>query len=561
MERLRFPLWIMVGAMLLFSWQAWNQDRADREAVAPPPAQDLPPLAPAQSPAATDLPGLPALTEPQTAEEPSELPAAISTPEALDLVRVVTDVLEVDISKAGGDLVGAILPGYPVSKKDANAKVSLLSATPGAEYTLSTGLRAMEGAPEANHHQRFSSSLGSYRMGEGEDELVVPLTWSDGGVSVTKRFIFRRGSYTVAVEQVVRNESGGEYGAAPYVLLRRVHLPQDRSMFNVDTYSFTGPVYYDGDSYDRMDVDDLEDEPLSETATNGWVGSIQHHFVAAAVPEGEQPYRYDGSVSGRTYRLSAIGPVRAVPPGGEERFSAQLFVGPKLQSQLAETAPGLQLTVDYGIFTVFAQPLFWLLKTLFAGVGNWGWAIILATLIIKAVLFPLTEASGKSMARMRKLQPRLKSIQDRFKEDPQGRNRAMMELYKKEKVNPAAGCLPIFIQLPFFIAFYWVLVESVEIRQAPFLLWINDLSSRDPIFVLPALMGAAMFWQQKLNPKPPDPMQAKIMMAMPVMFTVFFMFFPSGLVLYWLTNSVFSTLQQWRINRRTDQAPAKRAAR
>ena len=561
MERLRFPLWIMVGAMLLFSWQAWNQDRAAREAEAPPAGQDIPPLAPAQSPAATDLPDLPALAESQSAEQPPELPAAISTPEALDLVRVATDVLEVGISRVGGDLVGAVLPAYPVSKKDADAKVSLLSAAPGAEYTLSTGLRAMGGAPEANHHQRFSSPLGSYRMAEGDDELVVPLTWSDGGVSVTKRFIFRRGSYTVAVEQVVRNETGLEYGAAPYVLLRRVHLPQDRSMFNVDTYSFTGPVYYDGDSYDRMDVDDLEEEPLSETAANGWVGSIQHHFVAAAVPEGEQPYRYDGRVSGRTYRLSAIGPVRAIPPGGEERFAAQLFVGPKLQSQLAETAPGLELTVDYGIFTVFAQPLFWLLKTLFAGVGNWGWAIILATLIIKAVLFPLTEASGKSMARMRKLQPRLKSIQERFKEDPQGRNRAMMELYKKEKVNPAAGCLPIFIQLPFFIAFYWVLVESVEIRQAPFLLWINDLSSRDPIFVLPALMGAAMFWQQKLNPKPPDPMQAKIMMAMPVMFTVFFMFFPSGLVLYWLTNSVFSTLQQWRINRRTDQATGKRAAR
>ena len=559
MEKLRFPLWIMFGAMLLFSWQAWNQDRARRAAESPPVSGDLPAPSSPAAPVDTDLPDLPSVSSAQPVEEQAELPARLSPPPSV--VRVVTDVLDLSISKVGGDLIEAILLDYPVDKKDDAAKVRLLSAAPGAEYTLSTGLRAVDDAPEANHHQHFASELSEYRLGGGDDQLVVPLTWSEGGLSVTKLYTFRRGSYTVGVEQVVRNGSSEDYGAAPYVLLRRVHLPEKRSMFNVDTYSFTGPVYYDGDSYDRMDVDDIEDEPLSETATAGWVGSIQHHFVGAAVPDGEQPYRYDGRVSQGTYRLSAIGPVRAVPPGGEESFFAQLFVGPKLQSQLSETAPGLELTVDYGIFTVFAQPLFWLLKTLFAGVGNWGWAIVLATLIIKAVLFPLTEASGKSMARMRKLQPRLKSIQERFKDDPQGRNRAMMELYKTEKVNPAAGCLPIFIQLPFFIAFYWVLVESVEIRQAPFLLWINDLSSRDPIFVLPALMGAAMFWQQKLNPKPPDPMQARIMTAMPVMFTVFFMFFPSGLVLYWLTNSIFSTLQQWRINRRTDKPPGKQAAR
>lgn len=558
MERLRFPLWIMFGAMLLFSWQAWNRDRLREQAEQGPVTEDL---LPSVSPGEGDLPDLPEppRAEPAGHRTPAEAPAATLPP--TPGVRVITDVLDLSISRSGGDLVEAVLLDYPIDKKDDAAKVRLLSPMPGAEYTLSTGLRAVDGAPEANHHEDFASVRSEYRLGEGADELVVPLTWSAGDISVTKRYTFRRGRYAVEVEQVVRNAGGEDYGAAPYVLLRRVHRPQKRSMFNVDTYSFTGPVYYDGDSYDRMDVDDLEEEPLSETATAGWVGSIQHHFVAAAAPAASQPYRYDGRVSNGTYRLSAIGPVSVVPPGGEGRYSARLFVGPKLQSQLEETAKGLRLTVDYGIFTVFAQPLFWLLSFMHSFIGNWGWSIVLATLIIKTVLFPLTEASGKSMARMRKLQPRLKSIQERFKDDPQGRNQAMMQLYKKEKVNPAAGCLPIFIQLPFFIAFYWVLVESVEIRQAPFLLWINDLSSRDPIFVLPALMGAAMFWQQRLNPKPPDPMQAKIMMAMPVMFTVFFMFFPSGLVLYWLTNSVFSTLQQWRINRRTDQPPKGRAAR
>lgn len=545
--------------MLLFSWQAWNQDRA-REAREQPRGagvfRDVPDPTPAGEPDMADLPALP------SAEAVRE-PAPETPPPAADgsMVRVGTDVLELAISATGGSLVEAELLDYPLQKKDAGAKVRLLNPAPGAEYILGAGLRAAGGAVEANHHQRFASARSEYRLEEGADELVVPLTWSSGGISVTKRYRFRRGSYAVEVEQVVRNGGARDYSAAPYVLLRRDHRPEKRSMFNVDTYSFTGPVYYDGARYDRIDPEDLAEEPLGETATAGWVGSIQHHFVAAAIPGGPEPYRYDGRFERGAYRLSAIGPLKTVPPGGEARHSAKFFVGPKLQSQLEEAAPGLVLTVDYGIFTLFAQPLFWLLKTLFSWVGNWGWSIVLATLIIKAALFPLTEASGKSMARMRKLQPRLKSIQERFKGDPQGRNRATMELYKAEKVNPAAGCLPILIQLPFFIAFYWVLVESVEIRQAPFLLWINDLSSRDPVFVLPALMGAAMFWQQKLNPKPPDPMQARIMMAMPVMFTVFFMFFPSGLVLYWLTNSVFSTLQQWRINRRTDKAPGKRAAR
>ncbi|WP_446831107.1 membrane protein insertase YidC [Candidatus Foliamicus sp.] len=557
MERLRFPLWALVGAMLLFSWQAWNQDRAREQAQAPSTDIVSDTLPSAEDP---ELPALPPVAEEGAPEDTGLVPAP-SAQAAPPLVRVHTDVMVVAISASGGDLVEAELLAYAQDKKNDAVKVRLLSAAQGSEYVLSTGLRAAEGRPEANHRERFSSPRSEYRLEDGAEELVVPLTWRSDGISVTKRYRFRRGKYSIGVEQTVRNDSGSDYGAAPYVLLRRVHQPLKRSMFNVDSYSFTGPVYYDGDSYDRMDPEDLAEEPLSETAVAGWVGSIEHHFVAAAIPEESEPYRYDGSFNGGAYRLSAIGPLTRVSPGGEHTHTAKLFVGPKLQEQMRETASGLVLSVDYGIFTVFAQPLFWLLETLYGLVGNWGWAIVMATLIIKTVLFPLTEASGRSMARMRKLQPRLKSLQERFKDDPQGRNRAMMELYKTEKVNPAAGCLPIFIQLPFFIAFYWVLVESVEIRQAPFLLWINDLSSRDPIFVLPALMGVAMFWQQRLNPKPPDPMQAKIMTAMPIIFTVFFMFFPSGLVLYWLTNSVFSTLQQWRINRRTEQASKGRAAR
>lgn len=238
-----------------------------------------------------------------------------------------------------------------------------------------------------------------------------------------------------------------------------------------------------------------------------------------------------------------------IQPGTSGRLTSKFFIGPKLQTQLADTADGLSLTVDYGIFTILSQPLFWLLQKVFNFVGNWGWTIIIVTFLIKLAFYKLTEASGKSMGKMRKLQPRLKSLQDRYKDDREALSKAMMDLYKREKVNPAAGCLPMLIQIPFFMAFYWVLLESVEMRQAPFMLWITDLSSRDPWFILPILMGAAMYFQQKLNPAPPDPMQAKVMQFLPIMFTAMFAFFPAGLVLYWLTNSVLSMAQQWKINK------------
>jgi len=286
------------------------------------------------------------------------------------------------------------------------------------------------------------------------------------------------------------------------------------------------------------------------SVTGGWIASIQHHFLSAAVPPTEESFNYDSKVSNGKLTLRGTGPTISVAPGETKTVNAEFFVGPKLQEQLDETAPGLALTVDYGILAILAQPLFWLLQQVHDAVGNWGWSIIIVTFMIKLAFYKLTEASGRSMAKMRKLQPRLKALQERYKDDRQALSQHMMDLYKREKVNPAAGCLPMLVQIPFFIAFYWVLLESVEMRQAPFALWITDLSSRDPYFVLPLLMGVAMFVQQKLNPAPPDPVQAKVMMFLPVMFTVFFAFFPSGLVLYWLTNSVLSVLQQWNINRK-----------
>jgi YidC/Oxa1 family membrane protein insertase len=320
---------------------------------------------------------------------------------------------------------------------------------------------------------------------------------------------------------------------------------------DIDSYSFTGPTFYDGSGREKIDFEELKSVPITETVPDGWIASIQHYFVSAIVPRNEEPTTYEArAVTNDTYRLQARGPTVTVAPGGEFDYPVMLFVGPKLQEQLADSAPGreLRLAVDYKWLTVLSQPLFLLLNFIHGFVKNWGLSIFITTFLIKLAFYKLTATSGRSMAKMRKLAPRMKALQEKHKDDRQALSQAMMELYKKEKVNPAAGCLPILVQMPVFFAFYWVLIESVEMRQAPFFLWIQDLSVRDPFFVLPLLMLGAMMFQMRLNPTPPDPVQAKVMQIMPIVFSALFAFFPAGLVLYWLTNTVTSIAQQWRIN-------------
>jgi YidC/Oxa1 family membrane protein insertase len=411
-------------------------------------------------------------------------------------------------------------------------------------------LRSAGNGADPNHLAIFSAPANNFELGDG-DELVVPLTWSDGqGVTVEKVLRFSRGSYRIDVTQTLINDSQTEWRGADYAQIRRRSLPIDRSMFDVDSYSFDGPVIFNGEKSEKLDRDDLlSDGPMSQTASNGWIASIQHHFLSAVEPASDQPYRYSIAIKDNVAVSSLIAAPVAVAAGDKRAFEATVFVGPKLQDQLEQISPQLKLTVDYGWLTILSQPLFWLLSKVYSLVSNWGLAIILVTILIKLAFYKLTEASGRSMAKMREIQPRMKALQDRYKDDRQQLSQAMMELYKREKVNPAAGCLPILIQMPFFLAFYWVLLESVEMRQAPFALWITDLSSRDPYFILPLIMGAAMFFQQKLNPAPADPVQAKVMQIMPIVFTGFFAFFPSGLVLYWVTNTLLSIAQQWRINK------------
>ncbi|MEJ2299420.1 MAG: membrane protein insertase YidC [Woeseiaceae bacterium] len=494
MDNQRLLVWALFLFMGWTTWQAWQRD------YAPPPVAP----APAEI-AATDMPQAPVPD------------AAGDIPSAAELITVSTDVFDITISTLGGTLQGATLKKYPI-EKDHPQLVQLLD-TGGSNFALiESGVRAASDAAEATHLETFASDQSAYELGDA-DEIVVKLTWSDpSGIAVEKRYHFYRGSYHIDLEQVISNGSDVEWRGAEYVRIKRRSEEHPRSMFDVDSYSFTGPIVYNGEKSEKLKRDDLlEDGPVDFTAQQGWFGSIQHHFVRAVIRAATLP--------------------------------TTLFVGPKLQAQLEEIDESLKLTVDYGWLTIISQPLFWLLSLVHKYAHNWGVAIIVVTFLIKLAFYKLTEASGRSMAKMRQIQPRLKALQDRYKDDKPALSQAMMDLYKREKVNPAAGCLPILIQMPFFLAFYWVLLESVEMRQAPFALWINDLSTRDPYFILPLIMGGAMLVQQKLNPAPTDPVQAKVMQIMPIMFTVFFAFFPSGLVLYWVTNTLLSIAQQWQINR------------
>ena len=557
MDNQRLLVWAAFGLMLWVTYQAWVQDYGRR--AAPPPATTEE-AAPAPS-AEDELPALPDDAPPPAAQAGPALEEPPTAAPAGNVVRVTTDVLDLELSTQGGTLHRAELLDYPVAKDRPDVLIELLSTSPDNLGLIQTGLRTAGEGAEPNHLAEFRAEASEYTLGE-RDELTVSLSWDGGeGITVRKDFHFTRGSYIVRVEQAVVNDSSADWRGAEYAQLQRRSFPQDRSLFDVDTYSFDGPVVYDGEKSSKLDRDDLlSDGPFRLTATEGWFAHIQHHFLSAVVPDAETEQRYSVAARGNVATMNAIGPPRTVAPGATATFATTLFIGPKLQSQLEDVTPTLKLTVDYGWLTLISEPLFWLLSKVHSLVGNWGLAIIIVTILIKLVFYKLTEASGRSMAKMREIQPRMKALQDRYKDDRQQLSQAMMELYKREKVNPAAGCLPILIQMPFFLAFYWVLLESVEMRQAPFALWITDLSSRDPFFILPLIMGAAMFVQQKLNPAPADPMQARVMQIMPIVFTAFFAFFPSGLVLYWVTNTVLSIAQQWHINKVVGEESRKKRA-
>jgi YidC/Oxa1 family membrane protein insertase len=554
---------VFLGYML---WVEWQKDYGPDAVTEPAPSAAGRGETPSEQDAMTVPSGGADL--PNVADAPSsgDLPsrpgtdaAATETREtvASRRVRVSTDVLELEIDTVGGTVTSARLLDYPVDLDAPDTKVRLLSTDLSGFQVAQSGLLSRQDAP--NHTTTFQVSAETFRLDDGEDVLRVPLTWKgEDGLEVTQAFVLRRGRYDIEVEHRVSNRGTGAWTGSRYEQLQRV-LPGDdegSGFNNPERYSFLGiGIYTPEEKLEKIDLEDVADEPFQRTAAGGWLAMIQHHFLSAWIPDAGEVTSYS------TQSFSPGGPPRAIArgvsqpvtlaPGEEHVFSSTLFVGPKLQDQLADIAPGLDLTVNYGIFTVFSAPLFWLMEKIYGFVGNWGWAIVILTVLIKLAFFKLTEAQYRSMARMRKLQPRIEKLKERYGEDRQAMSQAMMQMYKEEKVNPLGGCLPILVQIPIFIALYWVLLESVELRQAPFILWIDNLSVRDPYFILPALNAVFMFATQKLTPMAGmDPIQKKMMQAMPIVFSIMFAFFPAGLVLYWATNAGLSLAQQWYITRK-----------
>lgn len=564
MDNPRLFLWIGLALLAWMNVIQWNRDYGAGAAPAPgaPAVTEGSPSDTAGADAA-QLPALPTQQAASAAAGTPPTPSAAPVPEAATApaaVRVVTDVLDLEISLQGGTLVRADLPKYPHDKRAGSPPIRIFDTQEPNYYVTRSGLRVLNGRAEPTHLALYASASPEYRLAPGASELRVPLTWTDGqGVTVTKTYVFRPGSYAIEILYDVDNRSATDWAAASYVQIARHIIEQKRSMFDVESFAYRGPAMYDGRKYRKLDVTDEDDAALAQDATDGWIASMQHHFVSVAVPPKGESNHYTLGREGNHVLLTLRGPLRTVPAGGTGRFEEHVYVGPKLQQQLKNVGPRAELTADYGKLTILAQPLFWLLQKVNGVVGNWGWAIIIVTILLKLLFYKLTETSGRSMAKMRTIAPRIKSVQERYKDDREQLAKQMMEIYKREKINPVAGCLPILVQIPVFLAFYWVLLESVEMRQAPFMGWIQDLSSMDPYFVLPILMGVAMFGQFKLNPAPPDPMQAKVFAFMPVVMTVMMAWFPSGLVLYWLTNTLLSIAQQWNINRVVEAEAKKRA--
>lgn len=558
MDNLRLVLFFSLAIVLLLIYQAWMEDHGAR-AVAPNAQTEQAASAVVPNANGPELPqGVPAITAATPAATPQAQPSA-PTSAALLPITVETDVLRVEISPRGGTLASAWLLNYPVTPERPDDKVRIFKPETPNLFLAQSGLIGSTPELLPTHEAIFHSDAQSHVLAPGVDTLQVTLTWTHAsGITVAKHYGFQRGSYLVTLTHEVTNAGSAPIVARAYNQLQRTELIDPNATQFV--YTYTGGVYYTPeDKYQKVSFDDMLDKKLERPVRDGWLAMIQHYFLAAWIPpRGVENTFYTNVLDGNRYIIGMYSPAITIAPGANHLFEDQLFVGPKLQDTLEEIAPGLDLTVDYGWLTVIAKPIHWLLAKIYQVVGNWGWAIIVLTILIKLAFYKLSETSYKSMANMRELTPRLQALKDRYGDDKERLNQAMMELYKTEKINPLGGCLPILVQIPVFIALYWVLLESVELRQAPWILWIDNLSAPDPYFILPLVMGVSMYVQQKLNPAPPDPMQAKIMMSLPFVFTVFFAFFPSGLVLYWTVNNLLSIAQQWHITRNIEKAAAKR---
>jgi len=543
-ENQRLLLFAALMFVLFLLWQNWLEFQALKH---PPPVATV---------MGSTAPSTPIVTPGQ--DVPAVAAATGAGPQTLSggqRVRVITDLFEAEIDTMGGDLRQVGLRTYPDSVRQRDQPFLLLKDTGPDLFIAQSGLVALNDGPAPNHYAPLVPEQTEYRLVDGQDTLEVRLNWSDpSGVKVTKVYTFQRGSFLVELNQRVENNSASDWKGSQYRQFQRTPPKTSSSFFGSGVITYTGAVVSTPEQrYEKISFDDIAKQPLNQSVTDGWVAMIQHYFLGAWVPNpGETDTFYTKAVGSNRYVVGMTGEALLVPAGESRDFRTRLYVGPKLPDVLEKVAPSLQLTVDYGTLTIIAEPLFWLLKAIHAIVGNWGWSIIILTILIKLAFYKLSETSYRSMANMRRLAPELTRLKELYGDDKQKMNEAMMAMYKREKVNPLGGCLPILVQIPVFIALYWVLVESVQLRQAPFMFWIKDMSIPDPYYVLPLIMGVTMFVQQKLSPAPPDPIQAKVMMSLPIVFTFMFLWFPSGLVLYWVVNNILSIAQQWVITKRVE---------
>ena len=566
MQTQRTILWVIFVMSLLFLWDSWQKYNGNPSLFGGPSPTTQQPAAPGQDGSAgrsgtgttagdASIPSAPAAPSAVQPGQPgASAPASVAA--AGRLVRIASDVLQVDVDTLGGQVRRvALLKHREESDRKDSGNLLMLSNEPGRVFLAQSGLVGVEGAPNHNARMTVVERPADPAAPAGAVDLVMAS--EGGGVRLERRYRLLPGSYEIQVENKVTNISDKPLAPTLYMQLTRDGNAAPGASGMYSTYA--GPaVYTEGEKFQKIGFDDIEKGKAKHAtkADNGWIGIIQHYFATAWVPkQGVQREYYTRRIEANMYSVGVLEPLGQIAPGQSLTNQATLFTGPQEQEVLEQVAPGLELVKDYGWLTAIAKPLFWLLNALHGLVGNWGWSIVLLTILVKLAFFPLQAASYRSMAKMKKVTPKLTALRERFGSDRVKMNQAMMELYKTEKINPLGGCLPIVVQIPVFIALYWVQLASVEIRNAPWIGWIQDLSTPDPWYILPVIMAATMFIQTRLNPTPPDPLQAKMMLWMPLIFSVMFFFFPAGLVLYWVVSNLFSIAQQWVITRRIEGKP------
>jgi len=542
----RTTLWLVLVISLFLLWDNWQVSRGGtsvfrRGGVETKQAADA-----AKKVGASAVPTLPATaSQPEGKEAPKT-----------ELVTVTTDVISAQFSSVGGVLQHMELLQHK-DKVDPSKNMVLFDETPNHTYLAQTGLI---GGAFPNHKTPFTVKPGPRTL-DGANEVQLVMQAEQGGVVLTKTYTFRRGDYTIGVKHDITNRTSAPIDPSLYLqLVRDGSKPEGESRF---ASTFTGPaVYTEADKFQKLDYEKIEKgkEEHATKADNGWIALVQHYFVTAFIaPDKAEREIFTRRLDANLYAIGDILPVGAVAPGATVSMDARLYAGPQDSALLDKTAPGLDLVKDYGMLTIVAKPIFWLMTQIHKEVTNWGWTIILLTVLIKLAFYPLASTSYRSMANMKKVTPKIQEIKDRYPDDKNRRNQEMMALYKSEKINPLGGCMPVLVQIPVFISLYWVLLASVEIRNAPWLGWIQDLAAPDPYFILPLIMAVSMFVQQRMSPPPPDPVQAKMMMFMPLIFSITFFFFPAGLVLYWVVNNLLSIAQQWWVTKRYEKSQAKKA--